>query len=235
LSTEARSAKVDLTVGKPHTLMPRDFLIYTPASRGDFAGDFVHPDRLFDLAVNDWTGSGKFSKQAEQAEYKFAEKGHKWQTIAKLLPQLPRYQFYAFIDEDIDASVDTLNGLFRTGEALGLSVFQGALTPRSYSNHEFVYVQAGSYARATNFVEIMAPFFSRDALAQCAPTFTLSELGWGLEYLWNDILRSQGLAIVDRFPVTHIRPVQSNRWKNQRGESAEQECARMLAEWNARK
>jgi hypothetical protein len=80
----------------------------------------------------------------------------------------------------------------------------------------------------------MTPFFSRDALLQCQPTFTLSELGWGLEYLWNEILRSKGLAIVDHFPVTHIRPVQSNRWKNQRGETAEQECARMLQEWKAR-
>jgi hypothetical protein len=51
--------------------------------------------------------------------------------------------------------------------------------------------------------------------------------------LWNEILRSQGLAIVDCFPLTHIRPVQSNRWKNQRGETAEQECARMLEEWKA--
>jgi hypothetical protein len=215
--------------------MPRDFVVYTPASRGDFAGDFVNPARLFDLVVNDWTGSGKFSKAAEQAEYKFAEKGHKWPTIAKILPQLPPYKFYAFIDEDIDASIETLNGLFKTGELFGLQIFQGALTLRSHYSHEHARMRPDSYARTTNFVEIMAPFFSRDALEKCAPTFTLSELGWGLEYLWNDILRSQGLAIVDRFPITHIRPVQSNKWKNQRGESAEQECARLLAEWNARK
>ena len=215
--------------------MPRDFVVYTPASRGDFAGDFANPARLFDLVVNDWTGSGKFSKAAEQAEFKFAEKGHKWPTLARILPKLPPYRFYAFIDEDIDVSVETLNNLFRTGELFELQIFQGALTPRSHSNHEFVYAQPASYLRATTFVEIMAPFFSRDALEKCVETFTLSELGWGLEYLWNDILRSQGMAIVDRFPVTHIRPVQSSRWKNQRGESAEQECARMLAEWNARK
>ena len=215
--------------------MPRDFLVYTPAIHGEFAGDFVNPSRNFDLVVNDWTGAGKFSKAAQQAEYRFAEKGHKWPTIARLLPQLPRYRFYAFIDEDIDAPVDMFNNLFRTGELFGLSLFQGALTPRSHSSHEFALAQANSYLRPTTFVEIMAPFFSHDALTRCAPTFTLSELGWGLEYLWNDILRSQGLAIVDKFPVTHIRPVQSNRWKNQRGETAEQECARMLAEWNARK
>lgn len=215
--------------------MPRDFVVYTPASRGDFAGDFTNPARLFDLVVNDWTGSGKFSSAAQQAEFRFSEKGHKWPTAAKILPQLPPYKFYAFIDEDIDVSVENLNGLFRTGELFGLSIFQGALTPRSHFSHEFARVQQGSYLRATTFVEIMAPFFSRDALDKCAPTFTMSELGWGLEYLWNDILRSQGMAIVDKFPITHIRPVQSNRWKNQRGESAEQECARLLAEWNARK
>lgn len=215
--------------------MPRDFVVYTPASRGDFAGDFVNPSRLFDLVVNDWTGSGKFSAAAQQAEFKFAEKGHKWPTAAKILPQLPPYRFYAFIDEDIDVSVEHLNGLFKTGELFNLSVYQGALTARSHFSHEFARVQPGSFLRPTTFVEIMAPFFSSRALEQCAPTFTMSELGWGLEYVWNDILRSQGMAIVDHFPVTHIRPVQSNRWKNQRGESAEQECARMLAEWQARK
>ena len=215
--------------------MPRDFVVYTPASRGDFAGDFANPARLFDLVVNDWTGSGKFSKAASEAEFKFAHTGHKWPTIARILPTLPRYKFYAFIDEDIDASVDTLNSLFRTGELFNLQIFQGALTARSYYSHEHARVQPDSYLRPTTFVEIMAPFFSAAALDKCAPTFVMSELGWGLEYLWNDILRSQGMAIVDRFPVTHIRPVQSNKWKNQRGESAEQECSRMLAEWNARK
>jgi hypothetical protein len=215
--------------------MPRDFCVYTPAHRGDFAGDFANPSRLFDLAVNDWTGSGKFSAAAQNAEFKFAEKGHKWPTIARLLPQLPRYRFYAFIDEDIDVSVDALNNLFKTGELFGLTVFQGALTPRSHYSHEFARMQPNSYLRATNFVEIMAPFFSHQALEKCARTFTMSELGWGLEYVWNDILRSEGMAIVDKFPMTHIRPVQSNRWKNQRGESAEEECARMLAEWNATK
>lgn len=213
----------------------RDFLLYTPSHRGEFAGDFANPARLFDLAVNDWTGSGKYSKAAESAEYKFAERGHKWPTIARLLPRLPKYKFYAFIDEDIDVTVEALNGLFLAGELFGLQIFQGALTQRSHFSHDFTRVQAGSYIRPTTFVEIMAPIFSQDALDKCAHTFTRSELGWGLEYLWNDILRSQGMAIVDRFTITHIRPVQSNRWKNQRGESAVEECARMLEEWKDRK
>jgi len=211
------------------------FCRYTPAYRGEFAGDFANPARLFDLAVNDWTGSNKFSKMAQAAEYKFAEQGHKWPAIAKILPRLPRYKVYAFLDEDIDVTVEALNSLFLTGELFGLQIYQGALTPRSHLSHDFTRVMEGSYLRPSTFIEIMAPIFSQDALDKCAHTFTLSELGWGLEYLWNDILRSQGMAIVDRFPITHIRPVQSNRWKNQRGESAEQECARMLEEWNARK
>ena len=213
----------------------RPYCVYTPARHGEFAGDFASSARLFDLAVNDWTGDGRFSKAAEQAEFRFAERGHKWPTLAKVLPKLPEYRHYAFVDEDIDVSVEILNSLFQTGDLFGLSLYQPALTARSYSNHEFARVEPNSYIRPTTFVEIMVPFFSHDALVKCLPTFELSELGWGLEYLWNEILRSKGMAIVDRFPVTHIRPVQSARWKNRRGETAEQECARMLEEWRANK
>jgi hypothetical protein len=215
--------------------MSRPFCVYTPARHGDFSGDFTNPSRTFDLVVNDWTGDGRFSKAAQQAEQRFAEKGHKWQTLARLLPKMPEYRYYAFIDEDIDVSVETLNGLFQLGELLGLRLYQPALTIRSHYSHEFSRVNPDTYVRPTTFVEIMAPFFSHEALVKCLPTFTLSELGWGLEYLWNEILRSKGMAIVDRFPVTHIRPIQSARWKNQRGETAAEECARMLAEWNANK
>jgi hypothetical protein len=215
--------------------MPRRYCLYTPAYRGEFSGDFANPARNFDLVVNDWSGEGRFSKAAQQAEFKFAEKGHKWPVITRILPKLPEYRYYAFIDEDIDGSVETFNHLFEIGDLLELSIYQPALTKRSHYSHEFTREHADSYVRATTFVEIMVPFFSRDALLKCQSTFGLSELGWGLEYLWNDILRSKGLAIVDKFPVTHIRPVQSNRWKNQRGETAEQECARMLAEWDAKK
>ena len=215
--------------------MSRPYCLYTPAHHGDFAGDFANPARQFDLAVNDWTGDGRFSAAAAQAEYRFSEKGHKWQVLARLVPKLPPYRYYAFIDEDIDVSVETLNGLFQIGELLNLTLYQPALTHRSHYSHEFSRVNPETFVRPTTFVEIMVPFFSYDALMKCLPTFTFSELGWGLEYLWNEILRSKGMAIIDRFPVTHIRPVQSARWKNQRGETAEQECARMLEEWKAKK
>jgi hypothetical protein len=212
--------------------MSRPFCLYTPAHHGNFAGDFANPSRLFDLVVNDWTGDARYSKAAQLAEYRFAEKGHKWQCLARLVPKLPAYRYYAFIDEDIDVSVEALNGLFQIGELLGLNLYQPALTGRSHYSHEFSRVNPETYVRATTFVEIMVPFFGHDALQKCLPTFTISELGWGLEYLWNEILKSKGMAIVDCFPVTHIRPVQSARWKNSRGETAADECARMLVEWN---
>jgi len=201
--------------------------VYTPAKWGEFAGDFVHPGRSFDLVVNDWTGDGRFPAACRKAEYTFAEKGHKWPTIAKLLPRLPTYKFYAFIDEDIDASVDTLNALFQIGEQRALSLYQPALTKMSHGSHDFLKVIPNSDVRPTRFVEVMTPFLSHDALQRVQSTFTLSELGWGLEYLWSDILNAEGMAIIDRHPVTHIRPVQSARWKNQRGESPEQrECSK---------
>jgi hypothetical protein len=129
--------------------MSRPFCVYTPARHGDFSGDFTNPSRTFDLVVNDWTGDGRFSKAAQQAEQRFAEKGHKWQTLARLLPKMPEYRYYAFIDEDIDVSVETLNGLFQLGELLGLRLYQPALTIRSHYSHEFSRVNPDTYVRPT--------------------------------------------------------------------------------------
>src|SRR5262245_23008522 len=128
-------------------LMARPYCIYTPAKWGEFAADFANPARLFDLAVNDWTGDGRYSAAAERAEFRFAEKGHKWPCIARLLPKLPHYRYYAFIDEDIDASVETLNSLFQIGDLLGLSLYQPALTRRSHYSHEFSRVDPNSFVR----------------------------------------------------------------------------------------
>ena len=58
-------------------MMARPFCLYMLAHHGNFAGDFANPSRLFDLVVNDWTGDARYSKAAQLAEYRFAEKGRK--------------------------------------------------------------------------------------------------------------------------------------------------------------
>lgn len=73
---------------------PRRFLLYCPTKGSQYTGDFFGHDRLFDVALNDWTGIGM---DLEPAEYVFAERSHKWPCIKANLPKLDaQYDYYAF-------------------------------------------------------------------------------------------------------------------------------------------
>lgn len=194
---------------------PRRFLLYCPTEGSQYGGEFFGSDRLFDVALNDWTGVGE---GLDQADYAFAERGHKWPCIATNLPKLHRkYDLYAFFDFDIEITTRALNRLFLIGEALGLDLFQAGLGERSYCSHRSLFVKDRSLVRPVNFVEIMMPVFSRRALDRCAPTFRESESGYGLDFLWGNILNYQNMAVVDAVVAEHPRPFHSPRWRTSAG------------------
>jgi hypothetical protein len=63
----------------------------------------------------------------------------------------------------------------------------------------------------------MAPIFRRAALERCAPTFSESPSGWGLDWLWPVLCRAAGLgriAVIDATPVRHTRPVGGELYRN---------------------
>ena len=193
----------------------RRFLVYCPTEGSQYSGEFFGSDRLFDVALNDWTGVGN---GLDQADYVFAERGHKWPCIAANLPKLHRqYDLYAFFDSDIEITTTALNRLFLIGETLGLDLFQAGLGKRSHCSHRSLFVQDRSLVRSVDFVEIMMPVFSHRALQRCTPTFGESESGYGLDYLWGHILNYQSMAVVDAVVAEHPRPVSSQHWRTSAG------------------
>jgi hypothetical protein len=59
--------------------------------------------------------------------------------------------------------------------------------------------------------------FSREALRVCAPSFSESESGWGLDWLWPTLCREAGLGplgIIDATPVRHTRPCGGELYRN---------------------
>ena len=67
--------------------------------------------------------------------------------------------------------------------------------------------------RYTNFVEMMMPCFSREALEKVLFTFDENETGWGTEAHWPRLLHAgpKDMAIVDEIGVVHARPIQPGR------------------------
>lgn len=199
----------------------RSFLVYCPTSAGDFLAELDHPKRLFDVALNDFSGSGT---GIDIAEWKFAERAHKWPGIAVNLEKIgDGYDYIAFIDNDITLSTDQLNTLFLTASALRLDLFQASLTEDSCTAWAELKQRNDSYVRAVRLVEIMMPIFSRRGLAACRETFGMSTTGWGLDLVWTKILKRRGMGVCDSVTAGHRRPVGSHLWRNEQGMDAREE------------
>ena len=67
--------------------------------------------------------------------------------------------------------------------------------------------------RYTNFIEMMVPCFSQEALTKCLFTFNMNETGWGTEAHWSILIDAtpNDMAILDEICIVHTRPIQSGQ------------------------
>jgi len=203
----------------------RPFLLYCPTCRGDYLGEFFGAHRLFDVALNDYSGEGKGT---EGAEYRFAEAGHKWPCFHRNLERITkRYEYYAVFDPDLKVSMAGLNALFVTGYALNLQLYQPGLSADSYYSFPSLLARRNSLVREVSMVEIMMPFFSAAALEKCRQTFVETESGWGCDVAWSRLLDFKGIAVVDAVQAVHTRPVTSGSWVLVNGKTPEGELREM--------
>lgn len=167
--------------------------------------------RTFDVAF-DYFGRAP-GRYADECDFYTASDSTKWPALADWLDahaDVPeRYDYVFFPDDDLVAEPTAVERLFAVAAHFGLWLAQPALTSGSHVSHPVTVQQPGSLLRFTNFVEVMAPVFSREALAVCAPTFRLSRSGWGLDYVWPVLLGQpqRSIAVVDAVGMCHARPV----------------------------
>jgi hypothetical protein len=203
----------------------RPYLLYCPTNAGDHFTNFTHPERNFDVALNDYSGRGE---GMDGAEWQFQETGHKWEIAARNLLKIPvAYEFYAFFDNDIEISLLELNLLFDVGESFGFELFQCSLTEDSITAYPHLKNRADSLVRRTNFVEIMMPVFSHEGLIKCVHTFADSESGWGLDVVWPMYVKDMGL--VDMIQARHAGQIVSGAWKLRNGLSPHAEMEAVVA------
>ena len=117
------------------------------------------------------------------------------------------YDYICLADDDLAASLETLNRMFLLCEHYGLELAQPALTHDSHMGNWGITMENTSFLlRYTNFVEVMCPVFSRAFLDLCAPTFNNNLSGYGLDLLWSSWVSSPWkIAILDACPVKHTR------------------------------
>lgn len=169
-------------------------------------------DRSWDLCTSFYGKEASFPPK-DFAEYHVLQnKDQKWPAIHKLFHKgspLWDYDYFLFPDDDIETSWGSINRMFEISRRQGLHLAQPALAQGSYYSHQITMRNEFFKMRFTNFVEVMTPLFSRFAMDVCAPTFAMSQSGWGLDYIWPHQLGNQTtrVAIIDETPVLHGRPV----------------------------
>jgi Protein of unknown function (DUF707) len=125
---------------------------------------------------------------------------------------LSSYDFFFVPDDDIDIPGDAsgIMNLVRLCQTAGLYICQPALSDLSAINMDITAFSEGThFARATGFVEQMAPLFTRDAFLQFLPYFPSLTHGWGIDALWSehsqDVLGLE-VGVIDALQIDHMRP-----------------------------
>jgi len=155
--------------------------------------------------------------------------------------QIANYEYIGLVDDDIYFSVSDLNKLFFIAALEKLAVFQASLTHDSYYHHRQFIHKAGVQVQDTNWVEIMAPFYSEAIFNAAGPYLNKSISGTGTDvYLIPTIQQMLGktkTAVVHAVQMKHCRPIRTDNrvFSNQKTnlqEIAEMQvfCKNMFAE-----
>lgn len=150
------------------------------------------------------------------AEYVCHIRGYKLNVIHKYLeanPQLKdKYDYFFLPDDDIRMDAAAINSLFAAMRRYGLKIAQPSLK-RSYYTWPHTLHDPFCKLRYTNFVEMMVPCFSREALNDVLFTFGENSTGWGTETHWPRLIGrgKNDMAIIDEIMVVHSRPIQSGQ------------------------
>ncbi|MDE1948592.1 MAG: DUF707 domain-containing protein [Burkholderiales bacterium] len=174
----------------------------------------LQPDRIplaqrsWDYAVSTYSENSDFGREALFLD---RHPGPKWkavhQCMSRYQAQFSNYDYIWFPDDDLEGDETQINTLFEAAQNYELDLCQPALTHNSYWNHVTTLEHSLFHLRFTNFVEVMAPMFSRAMLDRVEPYFESALSGWGLDAIFPTLTELGAIAVVDHVRVRHARPV----------------------------
>lgn len=142
------------------------------------------------------------------------QKGYKLKNVHKYLMDNPwildKYDYFFIPDDDILMDPERINRLFHLMRQYKLRIAQPSLI-HSYFLWGHTLHDPYCKLRYTNYVEMMVPCFSKEALQKVLFTFNENETGWGTEAHWASLINSSktDMGIIDEISIVHTRPIQS--------------------------
>ena len=172
-------------------------------------------DPNFDLILI-YYGGGKELDYINDCRFLIQGKGFKYRLIESFLQEywddIKHYEYVSFTDDDLLGDAYCFNNLFNKMKEYKLWIAQPAMTHDSFINHVELEQNDNALLRYTSFVEIMTPTFDVEILEKIKHTINDTDSGWGLEFLWFDMLGTpeDKFAIIDETPIKHTKPFTGN-------------------------
>jgi hypothetical protein len=190
-------------------------IIIIPCGDNSLHTEWISNNSNFDIGIIYYgSDEDKFNEYSSKANFSLKLKGEKWFLINEFLDtyknKLNKYEYFWFPDDDLKGDVDSVNKLFDLNKTYNLELSQPSLD--GHISHEIVKHVYGNLLRYTNFVEIICPLMSYSTVLKLKHTFTLTQSGWGVDFLWTKLLNNptDKIAIIDDVIITHTKPVGSD-------------------------
>lgn len=186
--------------------------VFVPVGKDSLHRQLLKGDADFDLHLLIYDGS--YNKFCNDSDFVACDAGYKMDMTYRYLHRHPelleKYEYFFLLDDDIVISTEDVNRLFSMMREYKLKIAQPSLV-MSYYTYKHTAFNPFYILRYTNFVEMMMPCFSRDALKAVLPTFEQKIRWCGIEMHWPVLIGSNhnDIAIVDAVSAKHTRPVQS--------------------------
>lgn len=190
----------------------KKYCVISAVGKQSLHHEWIKESYNFDLHLIVYDNS--FDKYCNDSHFVIQSQGYKLKLVYDYFngnrKYLDRYDYFFIPDDDIQIDAYNIGILFEYMSDYNLDISQPALSD-SYYTHEHTLKSKFYKLRYTNFVEMMAPCFSRDALKKVLFTFNENESGWGVEYHWPKLIGFSGkeMAVIDDIEAVHTRPIQS--------------------------
>lgn len=197
--------------------MKKNIVIITAGPNALFQQWEDYSNYNFDLAIIKWKDCELTN--TENAIFCETIAGYKFHIINEFskLYNLSGYEYIYILDDDCLTTPADINATFDFCKQNNLDLSQPALTLDSFGSHPPTFRLSGSTMHITDTVEIMCSIFSQCAWPDCSEHFGKMPLGlgYGMEGYWTGILDSKSgvtkfggkVAVIDKYPVKHTRPV----------------------------
>jgi hypothetical protein len=175
----------------------------------------------FNLFIFDYSGQDNSSVISEfNPAFYYSQKteckGDLIQAVYKYLTDKNQtsFSYIGLLDDDILISVSAINKILFIANVEKLDVFQPSLTHDSYYHHRQFVHKSGYLVQPTNWVEIMAPFYSNEVFFEAGKEFNRSISGTGIDvYLIPTVqvlLNKTKTVVVHAVQMKHCRPIRTD-------------------------